>query len=118
MIRVMEALQIYRSQANLFSGKNAIITVRDLLKWAGRVNLNKFRGSHMDPKAIATEGFLVLGERSRNNTDKQFILNTINRVFNVKLNINELYESYYSEHLSEIFEKVPAELNLPKIIPS
>ena len=46
------------------------------------------------------------------------ILNTINRVFNVKLKINELYESYYSEHLSEIFEKVPAELNLPKIIPS
>lgn len=40
MIRVMELLQIYRSQANLFSGKNAIITVRDLLKWAGRVNLN------------------------------------------------------------------------------
>jgi midasin (ATPase involved in ribosome maturation) len=40
MIRVMESLQIYRSQANLFSGKNAIITVRDLLKWAGRVNLN------------------------------------------------------------------------------
>ena len=38
MIRVMEQLQIYRSQANLFSGKNAIITVRDLLKWAGRVN--------------------------------------------------------------------------------
>ena len=38
MIRVMEQLQIYRSHANLFSGKNAIITVRDLLKWAGRVN--------------------------------------------------------------------------------
>ena len=49
MVKVMEQLQIYRSQANLFAGKNAIITVRDLLKWAGRVNLNSDRGFHMDP---------------------------------------------------------------------
>jgi midasin len=38
MVKTMEALQIYRSQTNLFSGKNSIITVRDLLKWAGRIN--------------------------------------------------------------------------------
>ena len=67
----------------MFSGKNAIITVRDLLKWAGRVNLNSERGTHMDPKAIATEGFFVLGERSRNATDKKFIQATIEKVFNV-----------------------------------
>jgi len=66
MIKVMEQLQIYRSQANLFSGKNAIITVRDLLKWAGRVNLNNSRGDHMEHATIAIEGFYVLGERSRN----------------------------------------------------
>ena len=38
MVKTMESLQIYRSQTNLFSGKNSIITVRDLLKWAGRIN--------------------------------------------------------------------------------
>ena len=38
MVKVMENLQIFRSQSNLFSGKNSIITVRDLLKWAGRIN--------------------------------------------------------------------------------
>ena len=72
----------------------------------------------MDPAAIATEGFFVLGERSRNQQDKAFILNTIQKVFNVKINIEELYESYFAENLQEIFEKVPEQLNLPKIITS
>jgi len=40
MVKVMEDLQIYRSSGNLFSGKDSTITVRDLLKWAGRVNAN------------------------------------------------------------------------------
>ena len=36
MVKVMENLQIYRTQGNLFSGKESVITVRDLLKWANR----------------------------------------------------------------------------------
>lgn len=44
----MENLQIYRTQANIFSGKESTITVRDLLKWAGRVNLNSATDIHMD----------------------------------------------------------------------
>ena len=92
--------------------------MRDLLKWAGRVNLNNQRGTHMDPHNIAMEGFFVLGERSRNNIDKQFIQSTIERVFNVKLDIEAIYEAYFTEKLETIFDRVPAELNLPKIIPS
>ena len=38
MVKTMENLQIYRSQSSLFSGKDSTITVRDLLKWANRVN--------------------------------------------------------------------------------
>ena len=37
MVKVMENLQIYRTQGNLFSGKESVITVRDLLKWANRL---------------------------------------------------------------------------------
>jgi len=64
------------------------------------------------------EGFFVLGERSRNPTDKQYILSTICKVFNVKLNIEEHYSTYFNTRLQTIFDQVPAELNLPKIIPS
>ncbi len=60
MVKVMENLQIYRSQGNIFSGKESTITVRDLLKWAKRLNYK------VTSNDIAIEGFLVLGERARN----------------------------------------------------
>ena len=72
----------------------------------------------MDPGAIATEGFFVLGERSRNATDKAYILTTIEEVFKVKIDLESLYEEYFAENLAQIFDQVPAELNLPKIIAS
>ena len=83
MVKVMENLQIFRSQSNLFSGKNSIITVRDLLKWAGRINSNSEKGAHVTPESIALEGFLLLAERSRNTGDKVFIKNTIFTFFSL-----------------------------------
>lgn len=62
MVKTLENLQIYRSQGSLFSGKDSTITVRDLLKWANRVNKDESMAIH----DIALEGFSVLGERSRN----------------------------------------------------
>ena len=61
MVKVMENLQIYRTQGNLFSGKESVITVRDLLKWANRLQESVSVGD------LAMEGFLVLGERARND---------------------------------------------------
>ena len=61
----MEQLQIYRSKASLFSGKDSVITVRDLLKWADRLKLADQKGGGLSPHQIALEGFLLLGERSR-----------------------------------------------------
>ena len=72
----------------------------------------------MDPQAIAMEGFFVLGERSRNAADKQYIRETIQKVFNVKLDVEGLYESYFEDNLKNVFDRVPEELNLPKIIAS
>lgn len=116
MVKVMEELQIYRSQGNLFSGKDSTITVRDLLKWAGRVNANSELGTHMDQQAIALEGFLVLGERSRDSKDKSFIRQTIEKIFRAPIEIEAFYEKYFNDNLRSIFSQAGAELNLPKII--
>lgn len=62
----------------MFSGKNSTITVRDLLKWAERINSNS---KGMSLNEVANEGFLVLGERSRNPQDKEFIRNSIQKIF-------------------------------------
>lgn len=64
------------------------------------------------------EGFFVLGERSRHPADKLYIRQTIDKVFNVKLDVDQLYETYFEENLRTIFDRVPSELNLPKIIAS
>ena len=64
------------------------------------------------------EGFFVLGERSRNAADKQYIRETIQKVFKVTIDPDEIYESYFDQNLKHIFDNVPAELNLPKIIAS
>lgn len=90
MVKVMESLQIFRSQSNLFSGKNSIITVRDLLKWAGRINQAE-DGSHVTPENVALEGYLLLAERSRNTADKAFIKQTIEKVFGVKIDEEKFY---------------------------
>jgi len=82
MVKTMENLQIYRSQGSLFSGKDSTITVRDLLKWANRVNKDE-RG--MATQDIALEGYLVLGERSRNMQDKEFIKKTIQSTLRCKI---------------------------------
>lgn len=116
MVKVMENLQIYRSQASIFSGKDSCITVRDLLKWAGRINSNSHLGTHVDMEVIALEGFLVLAERSRDFKDKTYIKETIEKVFSCKLAIDDFYESFFETHLLKIFSSVPKELNLPPII--
>ena len=69
--------------------------MRDLLKWAGRVNLSSESDQHVDFKHIATEGFFVLGERSRNQQDKLYIQQAIEKVFDVKLDIENYYENYF-----------------------
>ncbi len=70
MVKALVNLQIYRSKASLFSGKDSVITVRDLLKWADRVSrVNKT----LTVPEIAMEGFLLFAERARNPEDRLFI---------------------------------------------
>lgn len=47
-----------------------MITVRDLLKWAERIKAADAQGLGMSAELVAQEGFLILGERSRNTEDK------------------------------------------------
>jgi midasin (ATPase involved in ribosome maturation) len=93
MVDVMEQLQIYRSQgSNLFSGKDSTITVRDLLKWANRMTEQSKTTTVHD---LALEGYMALGERSRNEMDKKFIKETIEKVCKVKIDERKYYEDYF-----------------------
>ena len=67
-----------------------MITVRDLLKWAGRIVGDTSELQTMDD--VAREGYFVLAERSRTPEDKAFIKETINRVFKVEIDEYAYYE--------------------------
>jgi len=58
----------------------------------------------------------VLAERSREVRDKKFIQDAIEKVFSVKLNLQQYYEDFFNTHLLQVFSDVPKELNLPPII--
>jgi midasin len=91
----MEQLQIYRAGNNLFAGKESTVTVRDLLKWATRLR----HADSISVDELAIEGYLVLGERSRVESEKKFIKETIEKVANVKICEKSYYQSYYNKHI-------------------
>lgn len=96
----MEKLQIYRSQNNIFSGKESTITVRDLLKWAQRLH-----SVDTSLTSLAYEGYLVLGEKSRVEEDRKFIKQTIEEVTKCKLDLEAYYEDYFKKNLELKFSK-------------
>jgi midasin len=61
----------------------------------------------------------VLAERARNTADKTYIKQTIEKVFGVKINEKEYYETFFSQKLEKTFEEVHKKLvGVPKIIAS
>ena len=65
------------------------------------------------------EGFLVLGERSRNPQDKEFIKKTIQSTLKCSIDEEAYYQNYFKENnLREAFENMPANLGIPKMVVS
>lgn len=115
MVKTLENLQIYRSQGSLFAGKDSTVTVRDLLKWANRVN----KDESLVQQDIAMEGYCVLAERSRSPEDKEFIKKTIEATLKCKVEEQAFYDSYFARHkLDEAFDRMTASLGIPKLIVS
>lgn len=77
--------------------------MRDLLKWAKRLNISKSSATY----DLALEGFLVLGERARNEQDKFFIKDTIEKVTATKIDEKKYYEDYFNKNLRDEFSTVP-----------
>ena len=71
LLSVMKELQLRRQTNNFFMGKEAAITVRDLIKWAKRPIVTA--------EQLAVEGYCILAERLRTgkikiNNKKKLIL--------------------------------------------
>lgn len=83
--------QIYRilqekrqSATNMFAGRHALITLRDLFRWANR--------DCESIEQLAENGYLVLAERIRHQEDKIHIQGVIEAVCKCKVNVGKLYD--------------------------
>ena len=85
LVTILKRLQRARGVSNVFGGKNAFITLRDLFRWSSR--------SCDDLQTMAEEGYCLLAERLRNDQDKQIIKTTIEEVFKAKIDIEAVYEA-------------------------
>lgn len=83
LVEVMSTLRKKRSKSGVFFGKDGLITPRILIRWAERSVASK--------TGLATEGYMILAERLRDDEEKKLVQSVLERVFKVNIEMEELY---------------------------
>ncbi|KAF8388344.1 hypothetical protein HHK36_027010 [Tetracentron sinense] len=86
MVEVMKELQLHRQSSKVFAGKHGFITPRDLFRWADR--FRTFGNSYED---LAKDGYLLLAERLRADSEKNVVQEVLKRHLRVKSFTDDLY---------------------------
>ncbi|KNH07148.1 dynein heavy chain protein [Perkinsela sp. CCAP 1560/4] len=97
MLKVMEELQLVRSQANILDGKTSYITPRDLFKWAKRCPRSL--------QELAGHGLFLFGEKCRKEFDRM----TVKRVLSKHCGFGERVVRT-SNRFNVVFEKVCSDI--------
>ncbi|CAA7023541.1 unnamed protein product [Microthlaspi erraticum] len=88
MVEVMKDLQRNRQSSKAFAGKHGYITPRDLFRWADR--FRTYEGASNEE--LAREGYYLLAERLRDDTEKLVVQEVLERHFRVSLTNGDLYK--------------------------
>ena len=70
-MNILKDLKVYRQRSNFFTGKEGVVTVRDLIKWGQR--------SVKSLEELAQEGYSILAERLRTQEERDFIKKVIEK---------------------------------------
>ncbi|XP_010470609.1 PREDICTED: midasin-like isoform X2 [Camelina sativa] len=89
MVEVMKDLQRSRQTSKAFAGKHGYITPRDLFRWAYRSRTYRDGISYEE---LAREGYYILAERLRDDTEKVVVQEVLERHFRVSLTKDDLYK--------------------------
>eukprot|EP00850_Spirogloea_muscicola_P001040 SM000004S14910 [mRNA] locus=s4:133208:176671:- [translate_table: standard] len=100
MVEVMKELQRHRQQSQMFAGKHGFITARDLFRWADR-HANGY-------EELATNGYLLLAERLRSDTEKAVVQSALERQLRVQLNPAAFHEECAIAQFDLLRERVAA----------
>ncbi|GIL43445.1 hypothetical protein Vafri_916, partial [Volvox africanus] len=85
LVAVQRELQRRRNAASVFAGKHGFITPRDLFRWAER--------GAVGYEALAADGALLLGERLRTPGERDEVVGVLEKVMNVKVNLELVFSS-------------------------
>ncbi|KNE73434.1 hypothetical protein AMAG_17591 [Allomyces macrogynus ATCC 38327] len=89
MISVYQELRKRRQESRLFDGKSSFVTLRDLFRWANRAATGYQR--------LAEDGWMILGERVRTQTERDMVIDVLYQVLNIKVDPREIYARVYAE---------------------
>jgi midasin len=96
MVAVMIELQKIRQTTGLFAGKKSFLTPRDLFRWGHRVGASNHLGQPLSYQQLAEQGYMLLGERLRDEASKQVVKTTIEkhclRSKKKKIDVDTLYD--------------------------
>lgn len=87
MVEVMKDLQLHRQNSKIFAGKHGFITPRDLFRWAIR-----YRTFGISLGDLARDGYLLLGDRLREENENTIVKETLERRLRVELRMDDLYK--------------------------
>ncbi|KAE9408912.1 P-loop containing nucleoside triphosphate hydrolase protein [Gymnopus androsaceus JB14] len=84
VVAVFRELQKRRQSGRVFESKQGFATLRDLFRWAGRDALGY--------QELAENGYMLLAERARRDTDKAVVKEVIESTMNVRIDEHALYD--------------------------
>lgn len=87
MVEIMKELLLQRQKSRFSDGKHGFMTPRDLFRWADRYT--KFGKSYED---LAKDGYYLLAERLRDESERSFVQEVLEKHMRVKLNRNSIYD--------------------------
>eukprot|EP00171_Calliarthron_tuberculosum_P020741 IDg20741t1 len=96
MVAVMRELQTRRRLSRLFSGKSGFVTARDLFRWGARTPSSR--------KELAVYGFFLLGERARNQLERDVVREVLSAKIGVDIDLlsdSVLYGTLYCSEITK-----------------
>ncbi|KAL9131398.1 MAG: hypothetical protein Q9217_000666 [Psora testacea] len=99
IVAVYKELAILRQTQRLFEQRSSFATLRDLFRWALR--------DADDREQLAINGFMLLAERVRNESERAAVKNVIQEVMKVMIDEDQIYSSESLQRTSLSASELP-----------
>jgi len=104
IVGVMRELHRRRQRSNVFAGRHAFVTPRDLFKWADRIAAAATDSYDL----MAQEGYMLLAEGLRRKEEKECVQDVLQKIVKVSVDIPTLYSGGWDLDVGAMLSGRPA----------